>query len=572
MSPPREGEVRPHFEGEWHAEATEDAREACECESVDSHTVLARELGLSVQYERQVALMNKAIKEEIGFGAFQIKLALLAGFGWFADNIWFGALSVSLTRFTREFGEQHVGMSTFSLYVGLLIGSTFWGFVSDVIGRRPSWNITLFLTAVFAIAVGGAPNFAAAAALVGCLGLGLGGNLPVDGAVLIEFIPGTHQWIVTFLSLFWCLGQLFSSLIAWAFIPNFNCGEEGPCPRSENMGWRYMWFLLGGVTMLMWFIRFFIYPIPESPKYLLAMKRAEEAMDVLHFIAKENHKSTSLTLEKLQQVGLGHTEVLSEPSRQSAELDVEKKAEEDAANTYARPIRRMRRPTAMEWGASLSPRRIREALSVMQQSPISALFASRKMALNTTLICLCWGLVGLAYPLFNSFIAVYLKQKADVSSEPTSVSEQYRQLVIIAVCGIPGSLIAAAMVDLPYAGRRGSMALFACLTGVFLYLFTTATTPDAVLGWSCAVSLTQNAMYAVLYAITYEVFPAPQRGTGDGLAMSTQRVFGVAAPLIATYASKDQPNTPIYVSGAMFFASAIVMVLLPYEPRGKDAL
>ena len=547
----------------------ERAHDVGDADSVDSHTLLARELGLSVQYERQAALINKAIKEEIGFGPFQIKLALLAGFGWFADNIWFGALSVSLTRFTREFGEENVGMATFSLYVGLLIGSTFWGFASDVIGRRPSWNITLFLTAVFAIAVGGAPSFAAAAVLVGCLGLGLGGNLPVDGAVIIEFVPGTHQWIVTFLSLFWCLGQLFASLIGWAFIPNFSCADDGPCPRAENMGWRYMWFLLGGVTLIMWFIRFFVYPIPESPKYLLAMKREEEAMDVLHFIARENHKTTSLTLEKLHQAGLGHTEVLAEPHQTLTE-DLEKKDTE--AETYTRPPRRVRRPSPMEWGRSLSPRRIREALSVMQRSPISALFASRKMALNTILICMCWGAVGLAYPLFNSFIAVYLKQKSDVSASPSSISEQYRQLVIIAVCGVPGSLFAAAMVELPYAGRRGTMALFTCLTGVFLFLFTTATSPDAYLGWSCATSLTQNAMYAVLYAITYEVFPAPQRGTGDGLAMSTQRVFGIAAPLIATYASKDQPNTPIYVSGAMFLVAAIVMAFLPYEPRGHDAL
>lgn len=56
-------------------------------ESVDSATIVAKELGLSVQYERQVTLMNQAIKEEIGFGSFQVKLAILAGFGWLADNV-----------------------------------------------------------------------------------------------------------------------------------------------------------------------------------------------------------------------------------------------------------------------------------------------------------------------------------------------------------------------------------------------------------------------------------------------------------------------------------------------------
>ena len=97
------------------------------------------------------------------------------------------------------------------------------------------------------------------------------------------------------------------------------------------------------------------------------------------------------------------------------------------------------------------------------------------------------------------------------------------------------------LIELPYAGRRGCMALFTCLTGCFLFGFTTARTPSAVLGWNCGVAVTQSAMYGVLYALTYEVFPAPHRGTGDGLSMGIQRVFGVIAPLVSAYSS--QPKT-----------------------------
>ena len=116
------------------------------------------------------------------------------------------------------------------------------------------------------------------------------------------------------------------------------------------------------------------------------------------------------------------------------------------------------------------------------------------------------------------------------------------------------------------------MAFFTLLTGIFLFLFTTATTNDAVLGWNCAVYLTQNAMYAVLYAITYEVFPAPQRGTGDGLAMSVQRVMGIVATIVAIFASKNGFKPPIFVSASAFVATAILMLFLPYEPRGTTAM
>ena len=135
---------------------------------------MAHEMGVGGAYERKAALINRAIKQEIGFGRFQIWLTFLAGFGWFVDNIWFQALSMSLPQIKLEFEPTHVQFATLALYTGLLIGATFWGFMSDVIGRRPSWNITLFISAVFGIAVGGAPNFVAFGALLSCLGLGVG--------------------------------------------------------------------------------------------------------------------------------------------------------------------------------------------------------------------------------------------------------------------------------------------------------------------------------------------------------------------------------------------------------------
>lgn len=537
--------------------------------SVDSHALVAKELGVSTQYERQVLLMNKAINEEIGFGPFQIKLTLLAGFGWLADNIWFEILAMTLPRIVREFQPTHKAYATFSLYVGLLIGSTFWGLFSDIIGRRPSWNITLFISAVFGIAVGAAPNFGAMCALLGCLGLGLGGNLPVDGAMLIEYIPSPQQWVLTFLSLFWCLGQLFAALIGWAFIANYNCVDAKVCNWDTNAGWRYAWFLLGGVVLLMWFTRYFLYPIPESPKFLLATGRVEEAMDVIMFIARENGKTTSLTLEQLHRAGLGNTQDV-DPERAMSTIDPKDKKGDEATLQLRPPLTGAVRSPRTAWADALRPSQVRRTLNAMHQSPLSALFASRKMAANTLLICACWGAIGLAYPLYNSFIAVYLEH-AGVTDGTVTLADGYRQLVEIAACGIPGSFMAAAMIEVPFAGRRLTMAFFTALTGVFLFLFTTAKTSSAVLGWNCAASLAQNGMYAILYAITYEVFPAPQRGTGDGLSMSTQRVFGVVATIIAVY-KVDDFRTPVYVSASFFLLASFLMLFLPYEPRGRQSM
>ena len=100
--------------------------------------------------------------------------------------------------------------------------------------------------------------------------------------------------------------------------------------------------------------------------------------------------------------------------------------------------------------------------------------------------------------------------------------------------GIPGALIAAWAVELPRIGRKGAMSIATVLTGVFLFCSTTPRTSNALLGWNCGYSITSNIMYGVLYAYTPEIFPTKDRGTGNGLAATANRIFGVMAPIIAS--------------------------------------
>ena len=54
---------------------------------------------------------------------------------------------------------------------------------------RWSFNLTLLITGVFGLAAGGAPSFVALASLIAAVGVGVGGNMPVDSAV---FLGGYH--------------------------------------------------------------------------------------------------------------------------------------------------------------------------------------------------------------------------------------------------------------------------------------------------------------------------------------------------------------------------------------------
>jgi len=73
-------------------------------------------------------------------------------------------------------------------------------------------------------------NYVALCSLIAVWSVGVGGNLPVDSAVflgkeeglhsglmilmrLVEFIPASHQYLLTVLSVWWAFGQLLGSLV-----------------------------------------------------------------------------------------------------------------------------------------------------------------------------------------------------------------------------------------------------------------------------------------------------------------------------------------------------------------------
>ena len=67
------------------------------------------------------------------------------------------------------------------------------------------------------------------------------------------------------------------------------------------------------------------------------------------------------------------------------------------------------------------------------------------------------------------------------------------------------------------------------------------------------------------------MFPTNHRGTGYGLAMTVNRAGGVLAPVVAMYADIDTP-VPVYIAGSLFLVAGALMLVLPYESRGKSSM
>jgi MFS family permease len=162
------------------------------------------------------------------------------GFGWAMDNLWPIVTSLIFTPVANEFSPTRPPLLSLSQNIGLLFGAVFWGFGCDIFGRRWAFNLTIGITAVFGMIAASSPNFAAIGTFAALWSVGVGGNLPVDSAIFLEFLPGSHQYLLTILSIYWALAQVFATLVAWPLLGNLTCQQtDTNCTRGENMGWRY---------------------------------------------------------------------------------------------------------------------------------------------------------------------------------------------------------------------------------------------------------------------------------------------------------------------------------------------
>ena len=284
-----------------------------------------------------------------------------------------------------------------------------------------------------------------------------------DSAVFLEFLPQDRQFLLTVLSIFWAFAQLIASLVAWPLLGYHTCSAEAktPCTRSENFGWRYFMIAMGGMAMIMFICRFIFFTLYESPKYLMGRGKDAEAVKIVHEVARRNGKTSNLTLEDLQVFDLrGH----------------------QGTNASAAIARKLEK---------------------LNFTHVRALFATKELAYSTSLITLIWAFIGLGFPLYNAFLP-YIQATRGAEFGDGSTSITYRNLVIIALLGIPGALIGGALVEIPRVGRKGALAVSTILTGVFLFASTTALTSNSLLGWNCGFNLMSNVMFAVLYAYTPE--------------------------------------------------------------------
>ncbi|GAC75326.1 synaptic vesicle transporter SV2 [Moesziomyces antarcticus T-34] len=500
------------------------------------------------------SMMISAELDRMGMGRYQICIWFLCGCGYFIDLLWAQALGLIVTQVAYEFdGQIHgaTGPLQTAFSTGLTVGAFFFGFAVDVVGRRWSFYLTTFIASVFGIASGGARSFDTLCVLAAFIGFGIGGNIPIDATITLEFLPTNRRFLVAALSIFQPLGVLVCSGISYGLIPKYACDSAATCTRSNNMGWRYTLYTLGCITWLIFVARFFVFKFRESPQYLLARGKDAKALKVIRQILETNKSK----LEPLFSQADFHEAARRIAAHEGREYD-----EDEHEGLHAGGVKRSRMAAAKKSA--------REMLALFLNA--KTLFRNRTMARVTTIIWITFIADFWGFTLAGFYLPQILRAKG--VEEDTSIETVYRNYILIYFPGIFAVAFGAAMIEVPRFGRQWAMVVSSALMAVSFFLFSRVSDTAGSIGLNAMEYFFQSFFNSILYAFVPEIYPSQVRGTASGLASTLGRIASIVAPLAADPLYRDkteeQARHVLYLAGSITLLCPIALAFLPYDTRG----
>ncbi len=218
--------------------------------------------------------------DQAGTGAFQRGLLGVFGLVWAADAMQVLAVGFTAASIAKTFGltvPQALQTGTL-FFFGMLIGAAVFGRLADRYGRRRVLLVTVACDAVFGLLSAFAPGFEVLLVLRFLTGVAVGGTLPVDSAMMAEFLPSKNRgrWLVM-LEGFWAVGTVVIALAAWA-----------ASLAGVEDAWRYIFVVTAAPALIGIWLRLWV---PESPMHLLKSGRADEAKAVMNRVLRRNGKA-----------------------------------------------------------------------------------------------------------------------------------------------------------------------------------------------------------------------------------------------------------------------------------------
>ncbi|PEF69574.1 MFS transporter [Bacillus cereus] len=206
------------------------------------------------------------------------KLLGIAGLGWLFDAMDVGMLSFVMVALQKDWGlsTQEMGWIGSINSIGMAVGALIFGILSDKIGRKSVFIITLLLFSIGSGLTALTTTLAMFLVLRFLIGMGLGGELPVASTLVSESVEAHKRGkIVVLLESFWAGGWLIAALISYFVIPKY--------------GWEVAMVLSAVPALYALYLR---WNLPDSPRFQKVEKRPSVIENIKSVWSGEYRKAT----------------------------------------------------------------------------------------------------------------------------------------------------------------------------------------------------------------------------------------------------------------------------------------
>jgi MFS family permease len=224
--------------------------------------------------------------DRMRWSRWHLRMVIALGITWLLDGLevtMAGALA-SILKDPRTLGlsDVQVGASATAYLAGAVAGALFFGWLTDRLGRKKLFFVTLAIYLASTAATAFSWNVWSFVLFRAFTGLGIGGEYAAINSAIDELVPAKVRGTVDLMinATFW-LGAVFGSLGTLFLL------DSGILPAT--FGWRFAFGIgavLGAVIIVL------RKHVPESPRWLLLRGRRDEAETIVRMIEKTVERET----------------------------------------------------------------------------------------------------------------------------------------------------------------------------------------------------------------------------------------------------------------------------------------
>jgi len=213
--------------------------------------------------------------DRLPWGRFHTLVVVALGITWILDGLEVtlaGLVSGALKESPRlQFSNADVGIAASAYLAGAVLGAMFFGWLTDRLGRKRLFFITLAVYLVATAATALSWDIYSFILFRFLTGAGIGGEYTAINSTIQELIPARYRgWTDLVINGSFWVGAAIGAVGAIVLLY--------PGLFAPDVGWRLAFFIGAALGLLVFIMRFWI---PESPRWLMIHGRPAEAEAII---------------------------------------------------------------------------------------------------------------------------------------------------------------------------------------------------------------------------------------------------------------------------------------------------